>query len=78
MKPSRAVQVGPKPKDKCPHGDTRRETNTGRREGRGAREAESAVMQPRAKGRLEPPEARRGKDRAFPRGFGESLALPTP
>ena len=50
----------------------------GRREGHRTREAEIELMQPQAKGHLEAPEARKGKDRSFSRGFRGSMALPTP
>ena len=78
MKPSRLSRWVLNPRSSALMWDTQREINTRRREGHGTREAEIETMQPQAKGHLEPPEARKGKDRSFSRGFRESMALPTP
>lgn len=40
--------------------------------------AEIGVLLPRAKGHLELPEARRGKEGSLSRGFRGSIALPVP
>lgn len=41
-------------------------------------EAETGGMWPQTQERMEPPEARRGKEEFFPRAFGRNMAQPTP
>ena len=81
MRSSWIICVGPKANDKDTYKRHTEEGPTGSGgcgEGRVETEAETEVMQPQAKGILEPPEAGRGKEGSSPRAFRGITVLSTP
>lgn len=78
MRSSWIIPVDPKYKDKCPYKRQKRGSHKYKGEGFVKTGAETKVMQPLARGGLEPPEAERGKGGFSPRAFRGRRALPPP